>query len=121
VVVNDVSVMPVASPMMPAPSITSEPTNSEAGSEREVRAVKPDSGIRVPPRPLRDGISVNHPWIISGDVNVIGASRLNDDCRVLRGYGLLGCSLKIASLLCPLAHDLYGIHHILLLIVVGVS
>jgi hypothetical protein len=121
VVVNDVSVMPIASPMMPAPSIASEPTNSEAGSEREVGAVKPDSGIRVPPRPLRDGISVNHPRIISRDVNVIGASRLNDDRRVLRGYGLLRCGLKITGLLCPLAHHLYCIHHILLLVVVGVS
>src|ERR1700729_519473 len=111
VVGDDGSVMPEASPMMPAPSVTPEPTDSETGSEREVRAAKPDSGIRVPPRPPHDGISVNHPRIISGNVNVVGAGRLNDDRRVLRGYGLLRRGFKITGFLCSPAHHLHRIHH----------
>ncbi len=56
VVINCVSVMPIESPMTPAPSKTAEQTDSEADSEREVRAAKPNSGIRVPSRPRRDRI-----------------------------------------------------------------
>jgi hypothetical protein len=51
VVIDHGSVMPIGSPMMPAPSITSEPTDSEADSGREIRTVIPDPGIRVPSRP----------------------------------------------------------------------
>src|SRR5271157_1933955 len=121
VVIVYVSVVPIASPMIPAPSPTSEPTDSKADSEPEGGAVIPDSGIRVPTRPRHDGISINHPRIVRGDVNHLGVSRLNDDRRVLRGYGLLRRGLEIAGFLRPLAHHLYGIHHILSLVVVGVA
>src|SRR5271165_1017870 len=121
VVIVYVSVVPIASPMIPAPSPTSEPTDSKADSEPEGGAVIPDSGIRVPTRPRHDGISINHPRIVRGDVNHLGVSRLNDDCRVLRGYGLLRRGLEIAGFLRPLAHHLYGIHHILSLVVVSVA
>src|SRR5208337_3112743 len=121
VVIVHVSVVPIASPMIPAPSPTSEPTDSEADSEPEEGVVIPDSGIRIPPRPRHDGISINHPRIVRGDVNHLRVSRLNDDRRVLRSYGLLRRGLKSAGLLCPLAHHLDGIHHILSLVVVGVA
>src|SRR5208283_1615428 len=121
VVIVHVSVVPIASPMIPAPSPTSEPTDSEADSEPEEGVVIPDSGIRIPPRPRHDGISINHPRIVRGDVNHLRVSRLNDDRRVLRSYGLLRRGLKSAGLLRPLAHHLYGIHHILSLVVVGVA
>ena len=75
-VIHYVSAMPIESPMTPAPSITAEEADSEADSEREVRAAIPDSGIRVPPRPRPYGTSVNQPRIICGDVNDIGVSRL---------------------------------------------
>jgi hypothetical protein len=39
----------------------------------------------------------------------------------LRRYGLLRRAFKIAGIFRFLAHHLYGIHHILLLVVVGVS
>ena len=107
--------------MIPAPSKTSEEADSEAHSEREVRAAIPNSGIRVPSRPRHDGISVSHPRIIRGDVNDLGVSGLNDDRRALRRYDLLRRGLKIAGFFRPLAHHLDGIHHILLLVVVGVA
>src|SRR6266436_1374880 len=121
VIMNYDPVMPIGAPMMPAPAITSEVADSEADTKRQVRAAIPDSGIRIPPRPRHDWTAVNHPRIIRGDVNDFWASRLNDDRRVLRRYGLLGRAGKIARFLRPLAHHLYGVHHILLLIVVGVA
>jgi hypothetical protein len=39
----------------------------------------------------------------------------------LIGYVLLRRGLQIAGLLRTLAHHLHGIHHVLLLVVVGVS
>src|SRR5258708_2873200 len=105
--------------MNPAPSKNSEPTDSEADSERKVRSLSPDAGIRVPPRPRQDGISVNQPWIVRGDVDDLGGSRLNDDRRALRLYRLLRSALKIAGLLGSLAHHLDGIHPIRLLVVIG--
>src|SRR6267143_335758 len=114
VIMNYVSVTPIASPMMPAPSISSVVADSVSDSERKVRVAVPNSGILVPTRPRFYRTSVNQPRIIRGDVNDFGASWLDDDCRVLRRYGLLLRSLKISRFLRALAHLLYGVHHILL-------
>src|SRR5713101_8238532 len=121
VIMNYVSVTPIASPMMPAPSISSVVADSVSDSERKVRVAVPNSGILVPPRPRFYRTSVNQPRIIRGDVNHLGAGGFDDDCRVLRRYGLLRRGLKIAGFLRPLAHHLHGVHHILLLVVVGVT
>src|ERR1700719_202346 len=114
-------VMPVESPMTPAPPKAAEPTDSEAESERQVRTAEPDPRIRIPSRPRDDRISVDQPRIIRGNVNDRWISRLNDDVRVLRRHGLLRRGLKIAGCLRSPAHYLHCIHHILLLVVVGVA
>src|SRR6267143_3215861 len=121
VVISYGLVMPVRSPMTPAPPISSVEADSEADSIRRVQAAIPDSGILVPSRPLLYRTSVDEPWIIFGDVNDFGASRRDDDGRVLGRYGLLLRSQKIARLLCPLAHHLDGVHHVLFLVVVSVA
>src|SRR5467141_2152155 len=121
VVISYGSVVPIRSPMMPAPSITSVEADSKADSERQIRAAIPNSGVWVPPRPRYYRTSVNQPRIIRGNVNDIGLGRLDDDGRVLRCYGLLGRARKIAGFLRALAHHLHGVHHILLLVVVGVA
>src|ERR1700679_1993481 len=54
VVKHGVMVMPVESPMTPAPSETAEPPDSEADSKRKVWPIKPDSRIRIPFRPGHD-------------------------------------------------------------------
>src|SRR5271168_17224 len=41
-------IAPVEPPVTPSPSKTTEPANSKADSEGEVRPAKPDSGIRIP-------------------------------------------------------------------------
>jgi hypothetical protein len=121
VVVNHVTVMPIKSPMMPAPAITSVPADSESLSKEEIWAAIPNSWIRIPARPRHDGLSVNQPRIVRGDVNDIGAGRFNTDGGILLCYGLLLRGLKIAGFLCPPAHHLYCINNVRLLIVVGVA
>src|SRR6267142_1064251 len=121
VVISYGPVTPVRSPMTPAPPVSSVGADSETDSVGRVQPAIPDSGILVPSRPLLDGTSINQPWIIFGDVNDFGVSRLDDDGRVLGSYGLLLRSLKIACFLRPLAQPLYGIHHALFLVVVSVA
>src|SRR5580704_5549816 len=121
VIMNYDSVMPIGPPMMPAPTITSVVANAEADSERKVRAAIPYSRIRIPPRPRHYGVPVNNPRIICGNVNDLGTSRLDDDVRVLRRYDLLVRILKIARFLRAPAHNLYGIHQVLFLVVVSVA
>src|SRR4029077_6093478 len=121
VVINRVMVMPIETPMTPAPSKTAEVSDSEADTEGEVRTCIPNSGIRIPSRPRHYGISVNDPRIIRGDINHVRAGGLNDDRGILRGYGLLRRTLQIASFFRFLAHYLHGIHHVLLLVVVSVA
>src|SRR5467141_3266916 len=121
VVISYGPVTPVRSPMTPAPPISSVEADSEADSVRWVQPVIPDSGILVPSRPRLYAISINQPWIIFGDVNDFGAGRLDDDGRVLGRYGLLLRVLKFARFLRALAHHLYGIHHVLFLVVVSVA
>src|SRR5467141_3054479 len=121
VVISYGPVMPVRSPMTPAPPVSSVEADSEADSVRRVQPAIPDSGILVPSRPRLYATSVNQPWIIFGDVNDFGASRLDDDGRVLGRYGLLLRSQKIARFLRALAPHLYGIHHVLFLVVVSVA
>src|SRR6266478_3323044 len=121
VVISYGPVMPVRSPMMPAPPISSVEADSEADSVRRVQPVIPDSGILVPSRPRLYAISINQPWIIFRDVDDVGAGRLDDDGRVLGRYGLLLRILKFARFLRALAQRLYGIHHALFLVVVSVA
>src|ERR1019366_8295977 len=119
--IHCVSATPIESPMTPAPAKASEPTDSEAHSEIEVRAAKPDSRIRVPSRPRHDGISVNRPRVIGRDVHYIGVGRLNVNIRAIVPYDFLRRALKSTGLSRFVAHHLYRIHHILLLVVVSIA
>src|SRR5208282_5368687 len=116
-----VSVMPVESPMTPSPSKAAEPADSEAEPELEIRAAKPDSGIRIPPRPSHDGITVNQPRIICRDINHIGLGRLNVNIRAVLLNDFVLRVLKSAGLFRFVAHHLHRVHHILLLVVVSVA
>src|SRR4029077_4492874 len=106
----------IASPM----TKTVDEENYDAGSEEATRTVIPDTRIRVPIWPRVDGISISLPRIIFGNVDSTGTGRLDRDRRVFHPHGFLRCGLKSAGCFCPLAHHLYGIHHILFLVVVGV-
>ncbi len=120
-VVKWVSTVPVEAPMAPSPAVAAIPADTEADSEGKVRAAKPDSWVWIPSRPRYDGITVNQPWIVGRNINHSGIGGLNVDVRTLIGDNLLRRVLQIAGSLGFAAHDLNGVHHILLLVVVGVA
>src|SRR5271165_3593152 len=120
-VIYGVVVMPIESPMPPAPSKAAVPSDSEADTKRQIRPAIPDAGVRIPARPRHDRTSVDQPWIVRGDVDDFGTRWFNGDRRTLRRYGLLRRALQIAGRFRFLPHDLHGIHDVLFLVVVGVA
>jgi hypothetical protein len=118
---HGVSAAPIESPMTPAPAKTSEPTDSEAEPERKIRAAKPDSGIRIPTGPCVYGISVNQPRIVRRDINHIRVGRLNINIRAFLLNDFVLRVLESAGLLRFMAHHLYRVHDIGLLIVISVA
>src|SRR5271165_3092667 len=122
VVINYGVTAPADAPVVPAPAVAAVEADTEAySSPVKSRAAPPDSGIRIPTRPGHDGISVNQPGIVSGDVHHVGLCGLNDDIRSLRLDGLLWRVLQIAGLLSFLAHHLNRVHHTLFLVVISVT
>src|SRR5580698_7840670 len=119
--IDRVSAVPIESPVTPPPSKAAKPSDSEAESEREIGTAKPNAGVGIPSRPRINRAPVNQPRIVRGNINDIGASRLNDHRRTLRGHSLLRSILQVAGVFRALAHNLYGIHHILLLVVVSIA
>src|SRR6202051_751820 len=121
VVVDDSMVLPVRSPVMPAPAKAAEESDSKANTERQVWTAIPNSWIRIPSRPGNYVTSVHHPRIVCRHIDHFRIGRLHNDCFFLRGYGLLRRGLQISRLLRTLAHYLHCIHYLLLLIYVRVA
>src|SRR5580700_2986056 len=121
VVVDDGAAVPVGAPVSPAPAKTAEEADSESSSEEKVWPAKPDSGIGIPIRPRRYGIAVNDPRVVGRNVNNIRLRGLNDDGRTLSGHVLLLSGFQISRLLRFLAHHLDRVHHVLLLVVIGIA
>jgi hypothetical protein len=69
VVVHNSVVMPVISPVVPAPAISPEEADSKAESKRNPRTAKVKSRIRIPARPDPDRRSISEPWVILRHVN----------------------------------------------------
>src|SRR5580765_8436388 len=57
---------------------------------------------------------INDCWIVIGNYNVIRARRQDRNIRST-AHNVLRVAAQISEIACPLAHSLYGIHHILLL------
>lgn len=93
VVVNWVAIVPVESPMSPAPSEAAKETDAERDPEGKIRTAIPNSRIRIPAGPRTNGPAVNNPWVVSGNVNNFGIGRLNDHRGALVRYGLLRSAL----------------------------
>lgn len=121
VIVNGVVAVPIESPTRPAPTVAGKKTDAKRGAEGEIGATKPDSRIGIPAGPSDDGTTVNGPWIVGGNVNDFRIGRLNGDRRVLVGDGLLRRGLEISRFLRAVTHDLNGIHHVGLLVVIGIA
>jgi len=68
VVVHHPVPVPVPAPVIPAPTKSSKESNPESRAEVKSRAVKKDSGHWIPAWVGDDGIAVDQPRIVLGDV-----------------------------------------------------
>ena len=121
VVVDYPVAMPIASPVMPAPTIPSEETDAEPDSKSDPRSGKEDSRHRVPARIGDDRLAIHEPGIIGRHVDHLRIGRFNDDGVRLSRYLLLFIAIQVAGLVSLLTHGLDGIRHFLLLIGVCVA
>jgi hypothetical protein len=111
-VVYHVVVVPIGSPVMPAPAKASEDANSQA--ERYPWPL--DEGARNPDPSWieREGVPVDHPRIIFRHVNDFRVCWFNHDRLSLGGDGFLLRALQVPGLLRSLTHHLNCVKDILL-------
>src|SRR2546430_5154424 len=77
VVVNDIVVMPVRSPMVPTPAKSAKKADSKAEAKRNSRAVKEQSWIGIPAWPNPDGLPIHQPWVVLRHVNNLRVCRFD--------------------------------------------
>src|SRR3979411_2373246 len=77
VVINDIVVMPVRSPVVPSPAKPAKIADSKAQAKRNSRAGKVQSWIRIPTWPNPDRLSIRKPGIILRHVNNLGVGRID--------------------------------------------
>src|SRR5260370_25674414 len=86
VVVNHPMAMPVASPVMPAPTISSEVADSEPNSKSTPRSGGEDSRHGVPARLRHDRLAIYEPRIIGRDIDNLRIGWFDDDLVPLMRY-----------------------------------
>jgi len=69
VVVDCCPAMPVVSPVVPAPSISTKKANSEADSKSNPHSAQEDPRHGVPTRVCNDRIAVHEPRIVRGHID----------------------------------------------------
>ena len=121
VVKNDSVMMPVISPVMPAPPEAAKESHSKAKAERDSRSCKEQSRIRIPARPDADGLPIDEPGIILRHVNNLRVRRLDHNGLALLANVFLRCALQVPRLVRPRTHYLNSIHHVLLLVHISIA
>src|SRR6266850_3302296 len=121
VVVNHAMAVPVASPVMPAPTKSSEEAHPEADSKSNPSSGQENPRHGIPAWIGDDRVAIHQPGIISRHVDYLRVGRFDDDSVALRCYLLLFIAIQLAALLRLLTHRLDGIRHVLLLIGIGVA
>ena len=121
VVVDHAMAVPVASPVMPAPTKSSEEAHPEANSKSNPRPGQEDPRHGIPAWIGHHRVAIDEPGIIGGHVDHLGIGRLDDDGVALRCYLLLFIAIQVAGLVSLLTHRLHGICHVLLLVGIGVA
>src|SRR5580692_1590831 len=121
VIENGVVVMPIETPVVPAPPVAPKEPNAEANSEEQRRSVIPNTRIGIPTRPGDHRASVYDPGIVRGNVDNFRVNCFDLDVGVCGRYGLLRRGIQISSFLRAAPHNLNSVHHGLFLIVIGVA
>src|SRR5438876_4110184 len=86
VVVDYPVAMPIASPVMPAPSKSPEEADSKSNPERDCRPSQKDPWYGIPAWICDDRVAVHEPRIVRGHVNHFRIRGFDDDCVPLRCY-----------------------------------
>ena len=86
VVVDYPVALPIASPVMPAPSKSPEEADSKSNPERDCRPSKKDPRYGIPAWICNDRVAVHEPRIVRGNVNHFRIRGFDDDCVPLRCY-----------------------------------
>ena len=89
VVVDYPVAMPVASPVMPTPTIPSEETDAEADSKSNSHSSQEDPWHGVPAWIRDDRPAIHEPGIIGRHINDFRRSWFDDDCVPLSRHFLL--------------------------------
>src|SRR5580693_9193227 len=87
VVVERVVVMPIETPVVPAPPVAPKQPNAEANSEEQRWAVIPNARIGIPTRPGDNRASVHDPGIVCGNVDDLRINCFDLDVGVCTRYG----------------------------------
>ena len=93
VVINDIVVMPVRSPVVPSPTKSAKIADSKAQPKRDSRTLKEQSRIPIPAWPHPDGFSIRKPWIIFRHVNNLRVGRFDHNGLPLIAHVFLRCAL----------------------------
>jgi len=121
VVVDHCAAVPVVSPVMPTPPISSEKAEPEADSKSNPRSGQEDPRNGIPTWIRDDRLAIYEPGIIGRHVDHFRVGRFNDNRAALRRYLLLFVAIQMAGLASLLTHRLDGIRHILLLVGICVA
>ena len=121
VVVDYPVAMPVASPVMPAPTIPSEETDAEADSKSNPRSGQEDPRHGVPTRIRDDRFAVHEPRVVRGHIDHLRIGWFNDDCVALSCYLFLFIAIQVAGLVGLLSQRLDSVRYILLLVGICVA
>jgi hypothetical protein len=97
VVVNHPMAVPIASPVMPAPSVAPIEVGAVAHSEEDHRAVVPGARIGIPAWPSNNRASIDDPGIVGRNVDDFGADRLDLYVRAFCRNGLLRRGVEMAA------------------------
>ena len=93
VVEKNAVMMPIITPVVPAPAIPSKEADSKAETKRNSRTGKKQSWIRIPPRPDPDGLSIHEPWVIFRYVNNLRVGRFDHNGLPLLAHLFLRCAV----------------------------
>src|SRR5271169_1504392 len=120
VVEHDPVVVPIVSPVSPAPAKPAEKANSKAKIPCEPWPREVQPGIPIPAGPDPDGLSIHEPGVVFGNVNNFRVSWFDHNALPLIAHVFLRCALQVPRLLRTVAHYLNSVHHVLLLVDVSI-
>src|ERR1700685_3897059 len=114
-------VMPIVSPVVPAPTVPTKKADSKAEANCNSRTIKEEPRIPIPVWPDPDGLSIHEPRVILRNVNNLRVGGFDHNCLSPLGYVFLRCAFYVPSIFRTLTHYLNGVHHVLLLVDEGIT